>query len=112
MLRCPNPPVKCPKVYPIEFNYIPSEDLPESITFKMLNKQVSRFMQSNPQSFHAKFYGPGEGPSKISFRFHPREDEDIDICLPWRMSLDEDISLESAGEASRREYINLRKKKL
>ena len=26
------------------------------------------------------------------------------------MSLDEDISLESAGEASRQEYINLRKK--
>ena len=76
----------------------------------MLNRWVPRFIQSNPQSFHAQFYGPGEGPSEISPRFHPREDEDVDICLPWRMSFDEGVSLESAGEASRHEYINLRKK--
>ena len=101
--------MKCPEEYPREFNSIPSEDLPESITFKMLNKRVPRFMQSNPQSFHARFYGLGEGPSEISSRFHPRKDEDIDICLPCCMSLDEDISLESASEASCLEYINLRK---
>ena len=102
--------MKRPEEYPREFNPVPSEDPPESVNFKMLNRRVPRFIQSNPQSFHAWFYGPGEGPSEISPRFHPREDEDIDICLPGRMSLDEDISLESIGEVSHQEYINLRKR--
>ena len=95
-----NPPEKRPEEYPKEFNLIPPEDPLESITFKMLNKRVPRFMQSNSQSFHARFYGPGKVPSKTSSRFHPRENEDVDICLPWRMSLDDIVSMESAGEAS------------
>ena len=69
-------------------------------------------MQSDSQSFHARFYGAREGPSEASSRFHPREDEDVDVCLSWRMSLDDDISVESTGEASRQEYINLRKKNI
>ena len=105
-----DPPVRRPEDCPREFNHVPSEDPPESINFKLLNRRIPRFIQSNPQSFHAQFYGPGESPSEISPRFHPREDEDVDICLPWRVSFDEGVSLESAGEASRQEYINLRKK--
>ena len=46
----------------------------------------------------------------VSPRFHPREDEDVDISLPWRMSFDEDFSFESAGEASRQEYIDMKKR--
>ena len=76
-----NPQMKRPEEYPKEFNPIPPENPPESITFKMLNKRVLRFMQSNSQSFHARFYGLGEGHSEASSRFHPRQDEDVDICL-------------------------------
>ena len=63
-------------------------------------------MLSDSGSFHAHFYGLGEKPSEISPRFYPCEDEDIDTTLPWRVALDDDIQVESAGEASRREYIN------
>ena len=105
-----DPPVERPEECPREFNSVPSEDPPESVNFKMLNRRIPRSIQSNPQSFHERFYGPGEGPSVVSPRFYPREDEDIDISLPWRMSFDEDFSFESAGEASRQEYINLRKR--
>ena len=102
--------MECPEECPREFNSVPSDGPPESVNFKMLNRRIPRSIQSNPQSFHEQFYGPGEGPSVVSPRFHPREDEDIDLSLPWRMSFDEDFSLESAGEASHQEYINLRKR--
>ena len=105
-----DPPVERPEECPREFNSVPSEDPPESVNFKMLNRRIPKLVQSNPQSFHEQFYGPGEGPSVVSPRFHPREDEDVDISLPWRMSFDEDFSFESAGEASRQEYIDMKKR--
>ena len=110
-IDCPEPikfcnlPVQRPEEYPMEQNCVAPADPLESITFRILNRRTPKFMQSDSGSFHARFYGPGEKPSKISPRFHPREEEDIDTTLPWRVALDDAIQAESAGEASRREYI-------
>ena len=81
-----NPPVESPESYPKELNPPPPTTSLESVTFKILKRQVSQFMQSdNPHSFHARFYHPGEIPSSTSSIFHPHEDEDVDMSLPWRV---------------------------
>ena len=98
--------VQRPEDYPREPNPIPPANPPKFVTFKILNKQFPRFMQRDPQSFHARFYGPFE----VSSRFHPREDEDVDTSLPWHMPLEDDASIESNGEASRQEYISPKRK--
>ena len=72
----------------------------------MLDMRTPQFMQSDSQSFHAHFYGLGEGPLEISPRFHPREGEDIDTTLPWCVPLKDDAQIESAGEASHQEYVD------
>ena len=83
-------PVKCPEEYLKELNPLPLADPPESVSFKILNRWVPQFMQSDPQSFHARFYHPGESPSPNSSKFHPREDEEIDMSLPWHVALEDD----------------------
>ena len=100
-------PGKHPKSLPKE-SILPSPtDPPESVTIKILKKQVPQFMQDdNPQSFHASFYHPGESPSSTSSRFHPCEDEDVNTSLPWHIPLEHDTSIELASEVSRQEYIS------
>ena len=95
-----NLPVECTGQYSTEQNPILPADPLDSITFEILNRQTPQFKQNDSQSFHTRFYGPGEGPSKISPRFHPHEDEDIDTTLPWRMPVEDDAQIESTSEAS------------
>ena len=83
-------PVKHPKSYPKESSPPLPTNPPESVTFKILNRRVPQFMQSNHHSFHARFYHPGESPSPNSSKFHPREDEEIDMSLPWHVALEDD----------------------
>ena len=98
-----------PEEYLKELNPLPPVNPPKSITFKTLNRRVPQFMQSNPHSFHACFYRPGESPLPTSSRFHPREDEDVETSLPWCVPLEDDTQIETTAEASRREYINQNK---
>ena len=67
-------------------------------------------MHRDPQLFHACFYGPEEGNSEVSSQFHPHKDEDVDTSFPWRMPLEDDASIKSAGEASCQEYISQKRK--
>ena len=84
-------PIKRPEEYLKELNPSPPANPPESVTFKILNRRVPQFIQSNPHSFHGHFYPLGESPSSTFPRFHPREDEDIDMSLPLRVAVKDDI---------------------
>ena len=80
-----------------------SKDDPlEFVTFSLLNKQPSKFLQDNqPHLFHASFYPHSDSPSAISSRFHPLEDDDVDTYLPWHIRLEEDTFFELASDVSR-----------
>ena len=106
-----DPLIECPKSPPKESNPPPSMNPPESVTFKILKRRVPQFMQDdNPQSFHACFTCHGDSPSSTFSRFHPREDEDVDTSLPWRVPFEDDASIELSNKVSCREYINQRRK--
>ena len=105
-----NTPVKRPEKYPREPKPVPPSNPLEPVTFKILNRQFPQFMQRDPQSLHACFYGPGEGRSKVSSWFHRCEDEDVDTSFPWHVPLEDNASIKSAGEASCQEHINQKRK--
>ena len=69
--------------------------------------QPPKFPQdSYPHSFHAQLYPYGKIPLFGSSWFHPLEDDDVDMSLPWSIKLEEDTSYELSGEVSCREYLS------
>lgn len=81
---------------------------PESLVFKLLKRHPPRFQEQSPYSFHGLFYQPGEQPLITSSRFHPLEENDVDLNLPWRVELEKDISVELGSEVSHQEYLKQR----
>ena len=92
---------KLPSFLPKDTNPPPPKDPPEYVTFTLLKRQPPQFLQENKcGSFHAHFYCHVKNPSAISSWFHPLEDDDVGISLPWCLWLDEDTSFKLTGDVS------------